>query len=57
MERFPPETSPIPLGDYASATGVPVKKPVKSKLHSLACAWHLWIILGISYWSVFRARL
>ena len=32
MERFPPETSAIPLGDYASATGVPVKKLVKLKL-------------------------
>ena len=37
MERFPPETSTIPLSDYASATGVPVKKLVKLKLHSLAC--------------------
>ena len=48
MERFPPETSPISLGDYGSATGVPVKKLVKLKLHSLAREWHVWIILGKS---------
>jgi hypothetical protein len=26
MERFPPETSTIPLGNYGSATGVPVSQ-------------------------------